>query len=100
MPVWILVLTLVLLFLARCISIITAAGSTSRSMRPTPNADQLALYQPKSGAAAMAAHGKAVFETYCGICHGADGLGNPGQAPPLAGSEWVAKMFRRSRISR
>jgi mono/diheme cytochrome c family protein len=25
----------------------------------------------------------------CGICHGPDGNGKPGQAPPLAGSEWV-----------
>jgi mono/diheme cytochrome c family protein len=25
----------------------------------------------------------------CGICHGADGAGKPGQAPALAASEWV-----------
>ena len=23
------------------------------------------------------------------LCHGVDGSGKPGQAPPLAGSEWV-----------
>ena len=29
------------------------------------------------------------YEAICGTCHGVDGLGKPGQAPPLAGSEWV-----------
>ena len=46
-------------------------------------------YQPKSGAAAMLARGKQVYEQVCGLCHGTDGLGKPGQAPPLAGSEFV-----------
>jgi mono/diheme cytochrome c family protein len=48
------------------------------------------MYQPKSGAAALAAHGKGVYETVCASCHGSDGLGKPNQAPPLAGSEYVA----------
>jgi mono/diheme cytochrome c family protein len=26
---------------------------------------------------------------FAALCHGLDGLGKPGQAPPLAGSEWV-----------
>ncbi len=56
---------------------------------PYVSAEELELYQPKSGAAAAAAHGKKVYETVCGICHGADGMGKPNQAPPLAGSEWV-----------
>jgi mono/diheme cytochrome c family protein len=58
---------------------------------PYTSAEELASYQPKSGAASMLAHGKKVYETYCGLCHGTDGLGKPGQAPPLASSEWVAK---------
>jgi mono/diheme cytochrome c family protein len=58
---------------------------------PYTSAEQLASYQPKSGGASILTHGKAVYETYCGLCHGSDGLGKPGQAPELAGSEWVAK---------
>jgi mono/diheme cytochrome c family protein len=38
---------------------------------------------------AAAAQGKKVYEAVCGICHGVDGMGKPGQAPPLSGSEWV-----------
>jgi mono/diheme cytochrome c family protein len=29
------------------------------------------------------------FEATCGICHQPDGMGKPGQFPPLAGSEWA-----------
>jgi mono/diheme cytochrome c family protein len=54
------------------------------------------LYQPKSGEAALLARGKAHYDQVCGLCHGVDGLGKPGQAPPLAGSEWVdTKGFER-----
>ena len=63
---------------------------------PYVSTEQLAAAQPRSGAAATAAHGKQVYETVCGVCHGADGLGKPAQAPPLAGSEWVvARGFDR-----
>jgi len=33
--------------------------------------------------------GKKVFSTTCITCHQANGLGVPGQYPPLAGSEWA-----------
>jgi mono/diheme cytochrome c family protein len=90
-PVWIFALSLVLLFLGAMYFDYHSGWFDKQVYAPYANADELALYQPKSGAAAMAAHGKAVFGTVCGICHGGDGLGKPGQAPPLAGSEWVAK---------
>ena len=35
------------------------------------------------------ARGAVVYGALCGLCHGNDGLGKPGQVPPLAGSEWV-----------
>ena len=90
-PVWIFTLTLVLIFLGAVYFDYHSGWFDKQVYAPYPNADQLALYQPKSGAAAMAAHGKGVYDTVCGTCHGGDGLGKPGQAPPLAGSEWVAK---------
>jgi mono/diheme cytochrome c family protein len=63
---------------------------------PYGSTEQLAAAQPKSGAAAAAAQGKRVYDTVCGICHGTDGMGKPGQAPALAGSEWVnTKGFHR-----
>jgi len=90
-PVWIIVLTLVLLFLGAVYFDHHSGWFDKQVYAPYVTAEELAFYQPKSGAAAVAAHGKAVYETVCGLCHGSDGLGKPNQAPPLAGSEWVAK---------
>jgi mono/diheme cytochrome c family protein len=56
---------------------------------PYQNADEVLSFQPQSGAAAAAARGRKVYEAVCGVCHGVDGAGKPGQFPPLAGSEWV-----------
>lgn len=33
--------------------------------------------------------GQVMFERHCAVCHNNDGAGKSGQAPPLAGSEWV-----------
>lgn len=33
--------------------------------------------------------GQVIYERNCAVCHNNDGAGKPGQAPPLAGSEWV-----------
>jgi mono/diheme cytochrome c family protein len=50
---------------------------------------ELAVYQvPKPGGIDLAL-GKANYEKVCGLCHQPDGLGKPGQFPPLAGSEWA-----------
>jgi cbb3-type cytochrome c oxidase subunit III len=42
--------------------------------------------------------GKKIFATTCAVCHQANGEGQEGKFPPLAGSEWVAgdeaKMLR------
>jgi mono/diheme cytochrome c family protein len=90
-PVWIFALTLVLLFLGAVYFDHHSGWFDKQVYAPYASAEELAFYQPRSGAAAMAAHGKAVYETVCGVCHGVDGLGKPGQAPPLAGSDWVAR---------
>jgi cytochrome c oxidase cbb3-type subunit 2 len=45
--------------------------------------------QTETGDDAMLARGRVVYSSLCGVCHGSDGLGKPGQVPPLAGSEWV-----------
>ena len=95
-PMWILVMALLLLFLGAVYFDRHSGWFNAKVYGPYVSVDELELYQPKSGAAAMAAHGKQVYEFVCGTCHGVDGLGKPGQAPPLAGSEWVnTKGFQR-----
>ena len=95
-PMWIIVATLTLLFLGGVYFDHHSGWFNARVYAPYQSADQLEAYQPKSGAAAALAKGKGIYENVCGICHGADGMGKPGVAPPLAGSEWVmAKGYAR-----
>ncbi|HVU28082.1 MAG TPA: cytochrome c [Verrucomicrobiae bacterium] len=88
-PMWIFSLLLLFLFLGAVYFDHHSGWFNAQVYAPYANAEQLDAYQPKSGAAAMLAQGKRNYEMICGACHGADGLGKPGQAPPLAGSEWV-----------
>jgi mono/diheme cytochrome c family protein len=95
-PIWIVVLTLTLLFLVMVYFDRHSGWFNSQVYGPYVSAEELESYQPKSGEAAMLANGKARYDQVCGLCHGADGMGKPNQAPPLAGSEWVnTKSFRR-----
>lgn len=96
MPMWIIVLTLVLLYLGLVYFDHHSGWFNSQVYGPYASAQQLESYQPKSGEAALLAHGKARYDQVCGLCHGLNGEGKPGQAPPLAGSEWVnTKGFHR-----
>src|SRR5271154_2965082 len=96
LPIWILMLTLLLLYLGSVYFDHHGGWFDAQVYAPYSSIEELDAYQPKSGAAAMMSRGKQVYEQVCGLCHGNDGLGKPGQAPPLAGSEWVnAKGMKR-----
>ena len=88
-PMWIIVVTLMLLFFGGLFLDSHGGWFDAKVYAPYNSAERLEAFQPKSGAAAAAAQGKKVYEAVCGICHGVDGNGKPGQAPPVAGSEWV-----------
>jgi len=89
LPMWILVVLLTLLYLGGIYFDHHGGWFDQQVYSPYANATVLESYQPKSGAAAALAQGRKSYEAVCGTCHGNDGLGKPGQAPPLAGSEWV-----------
>lgn len=88
-PVWIIVITLILMFLGAVYFDHHSGWFSSKVYAPYSSVDELDSYQPVSGAAAVAAHGKQVYGNVCGVCHGVNGLGAPGKAPPLVGSKWV-----------
>lgn len=88
-PMWIFAATLVLIYLGTVYFDHHSGWFSAKVYSPYGSVDELELYQPKSGAAAQLARGKQVYEQVCGLCHGVDGLGKPGQAPPLAASEFV-----------
>jgi mono/diheme cytochrome c family protein len=95
-PMWIFAVTLVLIYLGAVFFDHHSGWFSAKVYAPYGSVDEVDLYQPKSGAAAQLARGKQVYEQVCGLCHGTDGAGKPGQAPPLAGSELVtAKGFNR-----
>ena len=95
-PRGIIVTTLILLFIGGIYFDRHSGWFDAKVYAPYTNAETLEAYQPKSGEAAFIARGKKTYEAVCGTCHGPDGLGKPGQAPPLAGSEWViARGFNR-----
>jgi mono/diheme cytochrome c family protein len=95
-PMWILALMLLLLFIGGVYFDRHSGWFDSQVYSPYKTADELEAYQPRSGEAAILAQGKRTFDMICAACHGADGEGKPGQAPPLADSEWVnAKGFKR-----
>lgn len=91
MPIWLIVVSLVLVFFGAIYFDRHSGWFEAKVYAPYASSDQLAAYQPQSGDAAFVARGKTVYESVCGLCHGSDGLGKPGQVPPLAGSDWVSK---------
>jgi mono/diheme cytochrome c family protein len=60
----------------------------ARVYTPYRSAAELALYQPPTGGPDLS-RARALYENICGLCHGNDGAGKPGQAPPFVGSDWV-----------
>jgi mono/diheme cytochrome c family protein len=46
---------------------------------------------PTSATASVAADGGAVYQQNCAACHGAEGRGQPGSFPPLAGNSDLAR---------
>jgi mono/diheme cytochrome c family protein len=56
---------------------------------PYHSTNQLASFLPKDPTMILFKIGEQVYRDRCLNCHQANGLGNPVQAPPLAGSEWV-----------
>ena len=88
-PVWIFALTLLFLFIGGVYYDRHSGWFDAQVYAPYHTADELEAYQPKSGAAALFAQGQRSYSSICAACHGDNGQGKPGQAPPLAGSEWV-----------
>lgn len=88
-PMWIIVTTLVLLFVGGIYFDRHSGWFDAKVYSPYSSVETLEAYQPKSSEGAFIARGKKNYEAVCGTCHGPDGLGKPGQAPPLAGSELV-----------
>lgn len=56
---------------------------------PYKSAKELASVLPADEGTKLRRQGEMVYNQYCVACHQPNGGGAAGQAPPLAGSEWV-----------
>lgn len=88
MPVWLIVAVLVVFLLGGLYFDARGGWFSQQVYAPYHSLEEVTLFQPKGGDEDIAL-GKRVYEQVCALCHGVDGNGKPGQAPPLAGSEWV-----------
>lgn len=88
-PMWLIMLLLVLLFLGAWVFDLRGGWFEPKVYGPYTSVADLARFQPRQDGDVWKIRGKFLYEQNCGQCHGNDGMGKPGQAPPFAGSEWV-----------
>jgi mono/diheme cytochrome c family protein len=87
-PVWLFVLLGGIFFTAALYSDRRSANFDSTVYEPYPSAKYIVDIQPKGDDGGYK-RGAKIYSDLCLACHMATGSGNAGQAPPLAGSEWV-----------
>jgi mono/diheme cytochrome c family protein len=87
-PVWLIILLFLVLYWGMIYFDQHGGWFHQEVYPPYKSVEQLTEYQvPTSGD--FMGPGKMNFEKNCALCHQNDGLGKPGQFPPLAGSEWA-----------
>lgn len=87
-PVWLVVCVFLLVFWGLIYFDQHSGWCSSVVYVPYRSYEEVAAYNPHLEGPDIA-HGREIFNNICSLCHGSDGTGKPGQAPPLAGSEWV-----------
>jgi len=87
-PVWLLVLTLVLIYWGMVYFDHNGGWFHQQVYSPYHSLAEVQRLQ-LSSAGGNLERGRAVFENSCALCHNTDGMGKPAQAPPLAGSEFA-----------
>lgn len=89
LPMWLVGLLGLLLYWS--FNYIDAHGGDYNELiyEPFRSTNQLASFLPTDETAIEMKQGAIVYGNVCAACHQPNGGGNPAQAPPLAGSEWV-----------
>jgi mono/diheme cytochrome c family protein len=96
LPIWLVVLTVILLYWADMYIMDHGADVAGKAgafpivvYDPFRTYEDLELANPVSPEELVRNKGRQVFNFVCVACHQGNGQGLPGQFPPLAGSEWV-----------
>ena len=88
-PMWLIMLLAVLGYWGALYFDARGGGFHPQVYEPYRSIEEVAKLQPGAAEDEVFTKGRKVFQIYCMVCHQANGLGSPGQFPPLAGSEWV-----------
>ncbi len=88
-PIWLIIFLFLLLYWGMVYFDQNGGWFHQEVYAPYQSVEHLINYQVPTGDGGFMGPGKANFEKNCAVCHQNDGLGKPGQFPPLAGSEWV-----------
>jgi mono/diheme cytochrome c family protein len=88
-PIWLIILLFLLLWWGMVYFDQHGGWFQPEVYAPYQSVEQLVEYQVPTGGGGFMGPGKINFEKNCALCHQNDGLGKPGQFPPLSGSEWV-----------
>ena len=88
MPVWLLMVPLVIFFFGGIFFDANGGWFSPQVYAPYHSLEELQAFQPVGGDEWKRV-GQRVYEQVCALCHGVDGMGKAGQAPPFVGSEWV-----------
>ena len=86
-PMWLIIGTVVLLFLSAWYFDLRGGWFHPKVYSPYTSWAHVNEFRVNSGPDPN--KGRPLYEANCALCHNSDGSGKPGQAPPLAGSEWV-----------
>src|SRR3954468_21398921 len=87
-PIWLVILSILLVFWSFVYFDENGGWFKAEISAPFRNRDEVTAAQPPVFGIDYGLAQKK-FEATCGICHQPDGMGKPGQFPPLAGSEWA-----------
>lgn len=88
-PIWLIFLFGLLFYWGQLYLDQHAGEFNPQVYEPYRSAQYLKDILPKDESQLLMAKGKVAYDTYCKLCHQDNGMGTPGQFPPLAGSEWV-----------
>lgn len=88
-PMWLIAATFVLFFFGAWYFDLRGGWFEPKVYAPFTSLAHVERFQPPKGGEEWKARGRVLYEMNCALCHNPDGAGKPGQAPPLAGSEWV-----------
>ena len=90
-PIWLVILFFILLYWAMIYFDTYGGWFSPQVYAPYRSTNELAEFQLPAPGSDLVNRGRALFNSPigCAVCHQPDGMGKPGQFPPLAGSEWV-----------